>query len=82
MGLHCRRTNTPGLGNVGLKCPSQGTPGLGGTIRVRTNGFRRLVASSLFDEILQAAALTAFEGAGGSKLLLVDDMCYSSTDLR
>ena len=43
----------------------------------------RLVSSSLFGEKSQEAALTAApEGAGGSKLLLLDERCDYSVDLR
>ena len=41
-----------------------------------------LVSPSLFREKSQEAALTAPEGAGGSKPLLLDERCDLSADLR
>ena len=42
----------------------------------------RLVSPLLFAEKSQETNLTAPEGAGGSKLLLLDEICDSSVDLR
>ena len=50
-----------------------GKPGLGITMRVWTHGFLCRVPS-LIGEKLQEAALTAPEGVGGSKLLLLDEI--------
>ena len=68
-------------GNLGLQCPRPGTPGLGITMRVRTHGFSRRIPFSRWRKS-QEAALTAPEGAGGSKLLLLDERCDSSVELR
>ena len=42
----------------------------------------RAVSPSLFIKKTQEAALTAPEGAGGSELLLLDERCDSSVDVR